>query len=81
MNQPTEVRFDVQRNPEPDDPGSTHSVAVIEAKTGAIMEVHITGDPYGFVEAWREAEMFDAEGFDQQDRIDYYRARGVEGVD
>lgn len=76
-----DVRFEIEANPEPDDPTCTHFVQIIGLESGEVLERHVTGDPYGMVEAYRENQMFEAEGFDQQDRIDFYRARGVVGVD
>ncbi len=76
-----DVRFVIEENPEPDDPSTTHYVQIIGLESGDVLESHICGNPYGMVEAYRENQMFKAEGFDQQDRIDFYRRRGVDGVD
>lgn len=75
-----DVRFEVHVNPEPDFPDSTHTLVMFDLKTGEELESHRTGDPYGFIEAFREAQMFEAEGYDQQQRIEFYEARGIEGI-
>lgn len=56
-----DVRFEIEANPEPDDPASTHFLAVVCNDTDEVLETHILGDPYGFVEAYREAEAYTLE--------------------
>lgn len=56
-----DVRFVIERNPEPDDPASTHYVEVIDNVTDEVLERHITGTPYEMVEAYREAQEYTLE--------------------
>lgn len=56
-----DVRFTVTANPEPDDPGSTHLLEMYSIATGELVERHITGDPYGFIEAFRETQNYSLE--------------------
>lgn len=66
-----DVRFEVVRNPEPDDAASTHWLGMYSHHTGELIESHITGDPYGFIEAFREVQCIPLE-----ERLDMYAARG-----
>ena len=50
------VRFEVERNPEPDDNAHLYFVTVFDADTGEELERHHCEDGYGFVGAWREQE-------------------------
>lgn len=71
----SDVRFDVIRNPEPDFVDSQYRVDVYGIPSGELLETHFVADPGSMIEAWREAQMFDAEGMDQQERMDYYEAK------
>lgn len=51
-----DVYFKVEANPEPDDAASTHWLGMYSHLTDELVESHITGDPYGFIEAMREAQ-------------------------
>lgn len=50
-----DFRFDITALPEPE-LGATHIVLVIAHGSGRVLERHITDDPYGLVEAAREAQ-------------------------
>lgn len=56
-----DVYFEIDRHPEPDDPSSTHVMRIYAHGTDELLETHVTGDPHGYVEAFREAQNFTLE--------------------
>lgn len=67
----TDFRFEITVNPEPDDPSTTHFVEVFGVPSGERLEAFTTGDPYGAVEAAREAQAIPFE-----ERMALYADRG-----
>jgi hypothetical protein len=57
--EPGDVRFEVTALPEPE-LGATHCVRMID-EHGVEVERHITDNPYGIVEAFREAQEYSLE--------------------
>lgn len=71
----SDFRFEITANPEPDDPMSTHLVEIFDVETGKLLERHITGDPYGMVEAAREVQEAQDAGVPA---IEYWADRDLE---
>ena len=70
MTNERDFRFEIEAIPGPE-MGCTHLVTVIEHGTENILERFTTDDPYGAVEAAREAHAFTLE-----ERFDMYAERG-----
>lgn len=64
--------FVITANPEPDDAASLYWVEVARRGSGELLESFTTGDPYGAVEAAREAQVFTLE-----ERLDRYAEMGL----
>lgn len=66
-----DIRFEIEKNPEPDDPSNLYFVRVFDWRTGKELESYTTDDPYAGVEAAREAQEYTLE-----QRFDMYAERG-----
>lgn len=66
-----DFRFEITRNPEPDDPSTLYFVEVFAVPSGERLESFTTSDPYGAVEAAREAQAIPFE-----ERMALYADRG-----
>ncbi len=65
-----DFRFEIVKLEEPDD-FRTHLVTVLDVETGDFLDSFTTGDPFGAVEAAREAQAYTLE-----ERFEMYADRG-----
>ncbi len=80
MDTITDVRFEITALPEPDDMFSTHHLAMYAIPTGELLESHILGDPYDFVQGFREAQAAMELSHEDRNQMELERELRAEGV-
>lgn len=75
---PGDFRFDIQLNPEPDDPSNLYFVRMIDDR-GKVVDSYTSDDPYAAVEAFRETQIYSLEERWEMraEREAYDRAMGI----
>lgn len=74
LDERIDFRFEIDQNPEPDDPSNLYFVEQIATFDGfdmGVIESFTTNDPWSAVEAAREAQAYSLE-----ERFDMYAERG-----